>query len=130
MILSESVDASSTLISCSIKQFNSKILLRTGKKEYKMSPISKFCSECGAPLEEGARFCGECGAAITDIQDSAESKETFTTPPPPPSQRYEEQSKKPKPKTKSAQHSPLKIIPLFYWSVVWGIGLACAWVSS
>ena len=43
-------------------------------KEEKMNSISKFCSECGAPLEEDARFCGECGATVTDLPDSNESK--------------------------------------------------------
>jgi hypothetical protein len=27
-------------------------------------PASRFCVECGAPLESGARFCLDCGAPI------------------------------------------------------------------
>lgn len=27
---------------------------------------SKFCPNCGAPLEAGTRFCGKCGTAIED----------------------------------------------------------------
>ena len=26
--------------------------------------IQKYCSQCGAPLEEGAKFCGNCGAKV------------------------------------------------------------------
>ena len=26
--------------------------------------MAKFCAECGAPLEEGARFCGSCGTPV------------------------------------------------------------------
>ncbi len=38
-----------------------------------MNSKAKFCSECGAALEEGSRFCSECGAAVKDQQQSSES---------------------------------------------------------
>ena len=34
-----------------------------------MDAVSKFCSVCGAPLDEGAHFCGKCGAPVTDSHD-------------------------------------------------------------
>ena len=32
-----------------------------------MSKKRKFCSQCGAPLEETDRFCPVCGAKVDDI---------------------------------------------------------------
>ncbi len=32
------------------------------------STKTKFCSECGAPLDEDALFCAECGAKVEDIK--------------------------------------------------------------
>ena len=37
-----------------------------------MDAVSKFCSVCGAPLDEGAHFCGKCGAPLTDSHDSSQ----------------------------------------------------------
>ena len=57
--------------------------------------MSKFCSECGAPLKMGAKFCSECGHKVvtTLAQDStpkkslqeiyAERKAAETSTPPP-----------------------------------------------
>ncbi len=28
---------------------------------------TKFCEECGAPIDKGSVFCSECGTAVTDI---------------------------------------------------------------
>lgn len=39
-----------------------------------MNVESKFCSECGAPHEEGALFCGECGVKISNIKSHNEKK--------------------------------------------------------
>ena len=33
--------------------------------------MSKFCSNCGTEIAEGATFCGECGAAVQAETDSA-----------------------------------------------------------
>ncbi len=38
-----------------------------------MSSESRFCSECGAPLEEGAQFCGKCGAPVSDHRGKIQS---------------------------------------------------------
>ena len=34
----------------------------------------KFCSECGAPLEENNHFCPACGAKIIDVDKSDQEK--------------------------------------------------------
>ncbi len=91
--------------------------------------MTKFCSECGAPLDEDTRFCSRCGIpVITDIESS-----TGTISPPPESvtvstvtpqevKNHEVTLEKPKSKTKSKQQTSLKIIPLLYWGLTWGIG--------
>lgn len=30
--------------------------------------MEKFCTQCGAPVVEGARFCGQCGAALSGAE--------------------------------------------------------------
>ena len=32
-----------------------------------MSEVKKFCTECGKPLEPGARFCGNCGKTVSGV---------------------------------------------------------------
>lgn len=39
-----------------------------------MSTKSKFCSGCGATLEEGARFCGVCGMKVIDADEHTQKK--------------------------------------------------------
>lgn len=34
----------------------------------------QFCTECGAPLEEGTRFCPECGVKVSTESVSSEQK--------------------------------------------------------
>ena len=50
-----------------------------------MKPAPKFCGQCGASLEAGARFCGECGTPIDDFQEhkqkSTSENRTPNTPP-------------------------------------------------
>ena len=87
----------------------------------------KYCSNCGAPLEEGARFCGECGAAVTDLQDSDESKfeqdqiepgqgetERKDFDPPPP--KLEKKIRQENSKTYSEDNSPSNN---YGWLIVW-----------
>ncbi len=38
----------------------------------------KFCRNCGAPLEEGAKFCGNCGMPIQEDEPDAEGFYTQT----------------------------------------------------
>ncbi len=33
------------------------------------APALGFCTQCGQPLETGARFCPKCGQAITGEQE-------------------------------------------------------------
>ena len=44
--------------------------------------MAKFCSKCGAPLEEGARFCVMCGAKVETSVPAEEKANTvaFETP--------------------------------------------------
>lgn len=30
--------------------------------------MANFCSQCGAPLPEGAKFCGKCGKKVEEVQ--------------------------------------------------------------
>ena len=39
-----------------------------------MSIKQKFCSECGAPLEENDRFCPVCGTKVIDEDENDERK--------------------------------------------------------
>ena len=29
--------------------------------------MANFCSQCGAPLPEGAKFCGKCGKKVEEV---------------------------------------------------------------
>jgi len=40
-----------------------------------------FCSNCGTKITEGSKFCSECGAPL---QATAPPQQTYTEPPPPP----------------------------------------------
>lgn len=46
-----------------------------------MTSSSRFCTECGSPLPEGARFCGHCGEPVRQTDATATPE---TTPPPAP----------------------------------------------
>lgn len=48
--------------------------------------MARFCSKCGAPLQEGSRFCGECGQAVA---------EEPLAPPQPPQQQIPQQQRIP-----------------------------------
>ncbi len=52
-----------------------------------MSPSSRFCTQCGAPVAAEARFCGQCGAPVRQVSPTAEAtpiRATAPVPPPPP----------------------------------------------
>ena len=38
--------------------------------------MANFCSQCGAPLPEGAKFCGKCGKKVEEVL-----AENITQPP-------------------------------------------------
>ena len=40
---------------------------------------AKFCPDCGAPLEAGARFCGKCGAAIAQETEQPRPQQQHQT---------------------------------------------------
>ena len=39
---------------------------------------ARFCSECGAQLEEGTFFCGECGAKVTEAKKQQKNEPPTT----------------------------------------------------
>ena len=51
--------------------------------------MARFCSKCGAPLQEGSRFCGECGQAVV------EEPLAPPQPPQPPQQQIPQQQRIP-----------------------------------
>jgi hypothetical protein len=46
--------------------------------------MTKFCIQCGAALNPGARFCGECGAAVPNGANGAPGQAASQPPAPPP----------------------------------------------
>ena len=52
--------------------------------------MARFCSSCGAPLNDGAKFCGKCGAAQAVNQNSASPppQQNYNRPNPPPQQSH------------------------------------------
>jgi hypothetical protein len=45
--------------------------------------VTKFCIQCGAALNQGARFCGSCGAPVPDSLAVAEPNDVAPVPAPP-----------------------------------------------
>lgn len=41
--------------------------------------LAKFCSNCGAQLEDGVKFCGSCGAAQNAVQQATVQSPQSTT---------------------------------------------------
>ena len=52
--------------------------------------MAKFCSSCGAPLDEGTKFCGKCGAAQGGAQQTAPPAQNYN---PPPQRNYNPQAR-------------------------------------
>ena len=40
----------------------------------------KFCSKCGAPIEEAAKFCSKCGAKQTEEELSSQTPKAIPEP--------------------------------------------------
>ena len=45
--------------------------------------MAKFCSKCGAPIEEGGKFCSSCGAKIVESSAPNQNEVTKDVPPAP-----------------------------------------------
>ena len=58
--------------------------------------MAKFCTECGAPLKEGATFCSACGAKVPAEKKPGAAPETPAAPQP----AYQTQQ------TYQARHTP------------------------
>ena len=48
-----------------------------------MNQASKFCGECGSPLEQETHFCGECGTPTADRQENSHNVSTDSSEPEP-----------------------------------------------
>ncbi len=73
-----------------------------------MSTKQKFCSECGAPLEESDRFCPVCGAKVVVDEPDQKKSPTKKVPNPPPVENEnrstdDAQSENPLPRPKSTK---------------------------
>ncbi len=65
--------------------------------------MTRFCTSCGQPLEDGVRFCTNCGAPIPVEQT------TYAQPEPQPQQPYN-----PQPEPQPVQQQPVGMKPKNY----------------
>ena len=101
-----------------------------------MNTKSKFCSECGAPLEESNRFCPICGAKVIDLDASVLKKSPTKKAPSMPSYKNKQVSSKstkekytvPKIIQRDGIWSSNSFSSAFQWAIVWVIGWSPNWL--
>lgn len=50
-------------------------------REISTPNVSKFCTQCGSRVSEGAKFCASCGARIEQVGNSALPPQATASPP-------------------------------------------------
>ena len=60
--------------------------------------MTRFCTTCGQPIEDGVRFCTNCGAPIA-VEQPSSTPQPEPQPQPQPQQAYQQQPMGTKPKS-------------------------------